>query len=131
MRGYAVSSSGALTPRGAAIEVPVKTQGVVVTGTHFIYSTAWDSKNRGNIYVVRRGHASLDATYPQDLRCFRSPSLGEGSTRSNGTLYLAFEGGSSYYDDACDKPQPFEGDCTRNVLKNLHQANLARLQSLT
>jgi hypothetical protein len=135
MYRYTVAADGSLhrvgSIAGGWIEVPQKTQGLVVTPTHYIFSTSFGSKNRGNIYVVRRGHQTLDAAHPADLTCFRAPSMSEGITRTNGTLYLTFESGSfKYRTDPCDKVL-FEGDCTRNIIKNLHRANLAALTSMT
>ncbi len=113
------------------VQVPKKTQGLAVTPTHFIYSTSYGSKNRGNIYVVRRGHKRLDAAYPQDLVCFSGPSMSEGLAVNGSNVFLTFESGSfAYRGDPCDKPV-FEGDCTRNVITHLHAAPVAALTGLT
>lgn len=135
MYRYTVSDNGSLNRIGSIasgwVGVPKKAQGLVVTRSHYIFSTSFGSKDRGNIYVIRRGHQTLDGAYPEDLRCFRAPSMAEGITRSNGTLYLAFESGSfKYRDDPCDKGI-FEGDCTRNIIKHLHRADLSDLTSMT
>jgi hypothetical protein len=133
MYAYRVNAAGTLDRIGTTnswIQVPKRTQGLVVTAHDYIFSTSYYSNERGNIYVVKRGHKTLDAAYPQDLSCFRAPSMNEGITRSNGQLFVAFESGSyKYRTDPCDKPI-FEGDCTRNIIKNLHRASLSRLIAL-
>lgn len=112
-------------------QVPKKAQGLAVTPTHFIFSTSHGSKNRSNVYVVRRGHKLLDRAYPQDLVCFAAPSMSEGVALSGGQAFLTFESGSyKYRTDPCDKPV-LEGDCTRNIITHLHRAPLARLLGMT
>lgn len=135
MYQFSVGPHGGLARVGGAgnwLQVPKKTQGLAVTPTHFIFSTSWTSQARGNVYVVRRGAKLLDDAYPQDLVCFAAPSMSEGLTLSNGKAFLTFESGSyKYRTDPCDKPQPFEGDCTRNIVTHLHQAPLAKLLAMT
>ncbi len=91
---------------------------------------------QGNIYLMcrrdyrGRQYTILDAADPQDLTCFRAPSMAEGITRSNGSLYLTFESGSfRYRGDPCNLP--LKRDCTRNIIKHLHRASLSGLTSLT
>ena len=116
--------------RNRMYQLPKKTQGLAVTGTHFIFSTSYGSRSRSNVYVVRRGRKYLDNAYPQDLACFAAPSMSAGITLSGGQAFLSFESGSyRYRADPCDKPV-FEGDCTRNVITHLHRAPLARLAGL-
>lgn len=128
-----VGAKGGLSRVGGASnwrQVPKKTQGLAVTGTHFIFSTSYGSRSRSNVYVVRRGRKYLDNAYPQDLACFAAPSMSEGITLSGGQAFLSFESGSyKYRADPCDKPV-LEGDCTRNVITHLHRAPLARLAGL-
>lgn len=135
MYQFSVGPHGGLAHVGGAgnwLQVPKKTQGLTVTPTHFVFSTSWTSKANSNIYVVRRGAKLLDDAYPQDLVCFAAPSMSEGITTSNGKAFLTFESGSyKYRTDPCDKPQPFEGDCTRNVVTHLHRAPLAALLAMT
>lgn len=112
-------------------QIPKKTQGLAVTRTHFLYSTSYGSKNRSNVYVVRRGYTFLDRAHSQDLVCFAAPSMSQGFTVSGGQAFLSFESGSfKYRADPCDKPV-FEGDCTRNVITHLHRAPLDRLLAMT
>jgi hypothetical protein len=113
------------------VQVPKKTQGLAVTPTHFLFSTSYGSKNRSNIYVVRRGQKLLDAAYPQDLVCFAGPSMSEGLAVNGANVFLTFESGSfAYRGDPCDKPV-LEGDCTRNIISHLHVAPVASLTALT
>ena len=112
-------------------QIPKKTQGLAVTPQHFLFSTSYGSKNRSNVYVVRRGQKLLDRAYPQDLVCFAAPSMSQGMTLSGGQAFLSFESGSfRYRTDPCDKPV-LEGDCTRNVITHVHRAAVNRLTAMT
>lgn len=130
MYRYSVSDKGGLSAYGAALPVPKKTQGLVVTKNEFVFSTSYTSEDRGNLYVMRRSYTDLDTAYAhRALKCFRAPSMNEGITRTNGTLYVAFESGSyKYRSDPCNLP--LEQDCTRNIIKHLHRATLTDLTSL-
>jgi hypothetical protein len=94
MYSYTINSDGSLTTHKTPWEIPSKTQGALVTGSHFVYSTSSGRKNRGNIYVVRRGTTDLDQA---KLHCFRAPSMPEGIAAYNGKAYLLFESGSYKY----------------------------------
>jgi hypothetical protein len=118
MYEYKIAADGTLTTVPGAWEVPTKTQGVMVTSTHFIYSTSYGRDNRSNLYVVRRGQPNLDAA---DLSCFRAPSMSEGITEYNGTAYLVYESGSYLYKSDPD---------TLNVISKLHKAPVSSLTSL-
>lgn len=83
MYRYDVSSSGWLTRVGGSYKVPPRTQGLVVTGERFIFSTS-DRETRGRMYVVKR--TPNYETSPG--RCFTIPSLAEGIAAHNGTLYM-------------------------------------------
>lgn len=118
MYQYKINSNGSLTTINKAWEVPTKTQGLLVTGTHFIFSTSYGRTNRSNLYVVRRGQPDLDKA---KLKCFRAPSMSEGITEFGGRAYLVFESGSHLY----------AGDSkTLNVIKSLHKATISSLTKL-
>jgi hypothetical protein len=118
MYEYKIADDGTLTTVAGAWEVPTKAQGLMVTGTHFIYSTSYGRTNRSNLYVVRRGQRDLDAA---ELSCFRAPSMTEGITEYNGTAYLAYESGSHLYRSDPD---------TLNVITKLHKASVSTLTAL-
>ncbi|GAA0958119.1 hypothetical protein GCM10009554_69880 [Kribbella koreensis] len=118
MYQYKINSNGSLTTINKAWEVPTKTQGLLVTGSHFIFSTSYGRTNRSNLYVVRRGQPDLDKA---KLKCFRAPSMSEGITEYGGRAYLVFESGSHLY---AGDPK------TLNVIKNLHKATISSLTSL-
>lgn len=67
MYSYTINADGSLTTIKKPWEIPSKTQGLAVTGTHFLYSTSAGRKYRGNEYVVRRGTTDLDKA---KLHCF-------------------------------------------------------------
>jgi hypothetical protein len=118
MYEYKIADDGTLTTVAGAWEIPTKTQGLLVTATHFIYATSYGRGNRSNLYVVRRGQKDLDAA---TLSCFRSPSMAEGITEYNGTAYQVYESGSHLY----------SGDsATLNVISKLHKATVSSLTSL-
>jgi hypothetical protein len=118
MYQYKVNSNGSLTTLKTAWEIPTKTQGLMVTGTHFIYSTSYGRDKRSNLYSVRRGQPDLDKA---KLYCFRAPSMTEGITGFGSTAYLVYESGSHLY----------RGDSkTLNVISNLHKATISSLTKL-
>jgi glutamine cyclotransferase len=107
-----------LTTVNKAWEVPTKTQGLLVTGSHFVFSTSYGRDKRSNLYVVRRGQPDLDKA---KLSCFRAPSMSEGITEYGGRAYLVFESGSHVY-----RSDPK----TLNVISRLHKATISSLTSL-
>lgn len=118
MYEYKIADDGTLTTLAGAWEVPTKTQGLMVTANHFVYSTSYGRGNRSNLYVVKRGQKDLDAA---QLSCFRAPSMTEGITEYNGTAYLVYESGSYLY----------SGDsATLNVIPRMHKATVPSLTSL-
>lgn len=118
MYQYKINTDGSLTTINKAWEIPTKTQGLLVTGTHFVFSTSYGRTNRSNLYVVRRGQPDLDKA---KLSCFRAPSMSEGITEYGGKAYLVFESGSHLY----------RGDSkTLNVITHLHKATITSLTGL-
>lgn len=124
MYAYKVASDGSLTT-GKKYEVPKSTQGLMVAGDHFFYSTSSGRDKRSNIYAVDKGATDIDKP---STKCFRAPSMTEGITNHHGTTYQLFESGANKYKrTGCS-----EGDfdpCTRNVIQNLHTAKTAGLPS--
>jgi len=118
MYQYKINSNGSLTTINRAWEIPTKTQGLLVTANHFIFSTSYGRDKRSNLYVVRRGQPDLDKA---KLTCFRAPSMSEGITEYGGRVYLVFESGSYLY--RSDQK-------TLNVITRLHKAPLSTLTSL-
>ena len=118
MYQYKINSNGSLTTINKAWEVPTKTQGLLVTGSHFVFSTSYGRDKRSNLYVVRRGQPDLDKA---KLSCFRGPSMSEGITEYGVRAYLVFESGSHVY-----RSDPK----TLNVISRLHKATISSLTSL-
>jgi hypothetical protein len=98
--------TGSLTTLAGAIEVPMKTQGLVVTKGKYIFSTSHGRDNRSNIYVTGKGRADLDDASPW---CVRAPSMSEGATILDGRVYVLYEGGAAKYRSTA-----------RNPIKRLH-----------
>lgn len=111
---YEVNKDGKLK-QTAAYATPDKTQGVMITPTHFVYSTSHGRKNPSNIYVVAHGRNIND----RSAKCFQAPSMSEGIADYNGTTWLLYESGATKYPNA------------RNVIKNLHWARTADLPNFT
>ncbi len=118
MYEYKIKSNGTLVTVNRAWEIPTKTQGLLVTKSHFIYSTSYGRDKLSNLYVVRRGQTDLDKA---KLSCFRAPSMSEGLTEFGGRAYLVFESGSYAY-----RSDPK----TKNVITRLHKASISSLTSL-
>jgi len=114
MYRYQVGTDGSLTTQSGAYEVPTKTQGLMVTKSHFVFSTSYGNDNRGNIYVVDAGARDIDRS---STRCYRSPSMNEGMTESGGYAYLVFESGAAQY--VAKNP--------RNIIRNLHKGRVSGL----
>lgn len=111
MYAYSVADDGALTT-GTSFEIPKGTQGLMVTGDKFVYSTSLSRDVRSNLYVIDKGATDIDIP---STRCFRSPSMSEGIDDLGGHAYVLYESGSYQYPDA------------RNVIENLHKAPVAGL----
>lgn len=111
MSAYAVGADGGLS-EGESYEVPMKTQGLMVTEDNFVYSTSYGRGNRSNIYVVDRGAQDIDRP---STHCFRAPSMTEAITEHDGTGYLLFESGADQYSDA------------RNVIERMHRSPVEEL----
>ncbi|MFK4087934.1 hypothetical protein ACI2LF_27735 [Kribbella sp. NPDC020789] len=118
MYEYKIKSNGTLVTVNRAWEIPTKTQGLLVTKSHFVFSTSYGRTNLSNLYVVRRGQPDLDRA---KLSCFRAPSMSEGITEYGGRAYLVFESGSYAY-----RSDPK----TKNVITHLHKASISSLTSL-
>jgi hypothetical protein len=130
MEAYKVSKEGKLTHVPAVWQVPIKTQGLVVTKDVFIYSTSHDRDKRSNLYVVRRGKDEHVLERAR-LFCFRSPSMSEGIAVYGDSVYVAYESGAAIFNPT-DTPGPGPGkpNLPRNIIKNLHRAPLASLKEL-
>lgn len=115
MYQYKVSSSGKLSKVGSAWDVPLKTQGVLVTGDRFVFVSGLTA---GQITVSEK-RSDLDEAKG---RCFAGPSHGQNIVLHGGKVFIAFEGGSDKYADDPD---------TRNPIQHLHVARYSDLDDLT
>lgn len=112
MAQYKVSAKGKLIRVGDPYEVPLKTQGVLVTKNRFIF---YSGLTAGTITVTDRHH-SLSGS---DGRCFVAPNFGENIVTVGDKVFLSFEGGSRHDISAA------------NPITNLHTASLAKLDNLS
>lgn len=114
MYRYDVSTSGAAASSSASYPVPLKTQGLAITSSHFYFSTSYGRGNLSTIYVQRRTE-SLSAAYH-----FSAPSMTEGlaiwgNEANADRLYVVFESAAYTYRDS------------RNPIKNLHWSYVSTL----
>jgi hypothetical protein len=127
MRTYSVDAKGDLHETSGDIEVPKKTQGLLVLPNYFVFSTSYGRTKRSNVYVVKRGYTSLTTSYNNgNLRCVRAPTMSEGVTIANDKIYQLFESGADCYrynETACSSP---DGTPDR-VITNLHRIPRATL----
>lgn len=133
MYRYRISAAGKLSRIGTAadyIQVPAKTQGLLILPKYFVYSSSEGRTNRSNIYVVKRGFKFLDkadgAGSADQLSCFRAPTMTEGLAISQDRIYLIYESGASKYannEDGKGVPD--------RVITQLHSAKRADLPLLT
>ena len=126
MRTYSVDANGDLHPTSGDIEVPKKTQGLLVLPNYFVFSTSHGRTNRSNIYVVKRGYSSLATSYNNgNLRCVRAPTMTEGVALTNDRIYQLFESGADCY-------RLHEDDCgTSNVPPDRVITDLFRIPRAT
>jgi hypothetical protein len=127
MRTYSVDANGDLHATSGDIQVPKKTQGLLVLPDYFVFSTSYGRTKRSNIYVVKRGYSSLATSYNNgNLRCVRIPTMSEGLAFTDGRIYQLFESGADCYrynEAACASD---EGTPDR-VITNLHRIPRATL----
>jgi hypothetical protein len=126
MRTYSVDANGKLHATSGNIQVPKKTQGLLVLPDYFVFSTSYGRTKRSNIYVVKRGYSSLATSYNNgNLRCVRAPTMAEGVALTGGQIYQLFESGADCYrynESAC------HGDgAPDRVITNLHRIPRATL----
>lgn len=88
MYEYAVGRDGWLTALPGWIQVPNLTDGVVVTGDRFVFSSHHGGK--GTMTVARR------TSRLSPITTFDTPGPGEGTTLADGRVYVQFEGGHRY-----------------------------------
>jgi hypothetical protein len=131
MKPYTVDEKGQLTLQIGVWEVPIKTQGAVVTKDFFIYSTSHIRTKRSNLYVVRRGEDEMDLDKARRF-CFRSPSMSEGIAVYGDNLYVLYESGAAEFNPPKRPGSPLaeQPDRPRNKIENLHRAPLASLEEL-
>jgi hypothetical protein len=121
MRTYSVDADGDLHQTSGDIEVPKKTQGLLVLPNYFVFSTSEGRTNRSNVYVVKRGYSSLVTSYNNgNLRCVRIPTMSEGVTISDDRIYQLFESGADCYRYGEPECLPGTGSPDR-VITNLHR----------
>jgi hypothetical protein len=98
MRTYSVDGNGDLHQTSGNIEVPKKTQGLLVLPNYFVFSTSYGRDKRSNVYVVKRGYSSLATSYNNNnLRCVRIPTMSEGVAIADDRIYQLFESGADCY----------------------------------
>jgi hypothetical protein len=126
MRRYTITSTGGLSldTSWGPLQVPMKSQGLLVQNDTYVFSTSSGRNNRSNIYVVRRGYTKTQSIESVRYRCFRAPVLSQELVDYAGRAYLSFEGGADYFDGA------WPWTTADNRIKNLHWASTSTLRGL-
>lgn len=124
MRRYRITSTGGLDldEGWGPIQVPLKTQGLLVLSNTYIFSTSHTRNARGNIYVVRRGYSAGEEFTSVQYRCFQSVAMVQELTGMNGTTYLLNESAAQEFDDWYDQPI--------HKIRRIHEADTETLRSL-
>lgn len=122
MQRYTVDEKGSVKEddKGLRWEIPARTQGLTLTGQHFIFSSSHGRDKRSNLYVTDRREHNLDKAA---VRCFRAPSMSQGLATDGDRAYLLFESGSFEYNG-------HDGERARNVIEGVHKAKLSDLTGL-
>lgn len=90
---YQVDAAGALSRSGAAVPVPVNTQGMAVTDRHFIFSSSSGRNHHSTIASFSRGVA-IDGPH------LIAPNMAEGMVAAEGEVYVLYESGAKKYANA-------------------------------
>jgi hypothetical protein len=93
MYRYAVDDDGALQQVGGPWPVPPRSQGLLVTPSHFLIAST-DGTNHGELRAYRRS-AAPDA---DPVGCLWTPSLPQNLTLDRGRVFLAYESGAASFD---------------------------------
>jgi hypothetical protein len=113
MYRYTVDDDGALRQVGGPWRVPPRSQGLLVTPSHFVIASS-DGTNHGELRAYRRS-AAPDA---DAVGCLWTPSLPQNLTLHSGRVFVAYESGAAYFGT---RPGFI------NRIGNLHTADLAAL----
>jgi hypothetical protein len=89
---YAVDEDGWLRQIGGPWSVPPRSQGLLVTPSHFLITSS-EGPNHGQLRAYRRS-AAPDA---DPIGCLWTPSLPENLTLQNGRVFAAYESGAAYF----------------------------------
>lgn len=90
MYRYTVAPSGSLRAVEGPWPVPSRTQGVLVTDRHFVFTASAGGK-RGTMTVVRRSAPA------KPVACLWTPSLPQTMTQVAGRVYTAYESGAAKF----------------------------------
>ncbi|MGQ0467304.1 MAG: hypothetical protein ACT4QG_18550 [Sporichthyaceae bacterium] len=114
MHRYSVDDSGKLRREKGRWTVPPRTQGVLVTPRHFLFTRS-DGVLAGQLRAYRRA-TNLPTANP--IGCLFTPSLPQNLTVHRGKVFAVFESGASRFDA---RPE------FRNRIARLHMADLDTL----
>ncbi len=111
MYRYTVDADGLLVQAAGPWKVPPRTQGVLVTPTHFLFASS-DGNRYGQLRAYRRGAAGERLTLGG---CLWTPSLPQNLTDHGNHVFVAYESGARRF----HRPN--------NRIRSLHTADLATL----
>lgn len=113
MYRYTVTGDGTIKQVDGPWPVPLRTQGVMVTEDHFVFTSSLGGK-RGRMIVVRRAEPKR---MKGPVACLWTPSLPQNMTVYRGRMLTAFESGATR----------FNNRRTRNKITHLHVGRIDTL----
>ncbi len=116
MYRYALDKDGTIRQEDGPWRVPRRTQGVMVTQDHFVFTSSLGGK-RGRMIVVRRAEPKKMG---DPVACLWTPSLPQNMTVYRGRMLTAFESGATRFDNSR----------TRNKISHLHVGAIETLMRI-
>ncbi len=118
MYQYAVGAKGALSFRQSRL-TPSQVQGVVVTGTRFVWSQSWGRDNDSKLIVWPRSKVYSGSTKVGNW--VTAPNMAEGMVIAGGQLQVVFESGSDAYNGTAD------GNAADYIIRSVHHGSMPSL----
>jgi hypothetical protein len=113
MYRYAVDDDGIIHQKDGPWRVPRRTQGVMVTQDHFVFTSSLGGE-RGRMIVTRR---AAPGKLEDPVACLWTPSLPQNMTVYQGRMLTAYESGAARFDKKT----------TRNKISHLHVGSVEQL----
>ena len=99
-------------PGSTPVAIPPNVQGVVVSGSSYLFSQSWDRDCWSRFKVTGRERPSVGG------KSVYGPSMAEDMTKTKGRVWISYESNSFYYNG-------YSGDRARNPIANMHRGDLS------